>query len=104
MISDFEGLREVKETISEIKRIKAKWRSRSSNDISLFEPLPDWREIVEDIEILIKESEKLLTIANEENSRSVQVGFDDGYERGRDDGFEAGYSEAEDEFKPKDSI
>lgn len=68
-----------------------RWKDYSSDDITLFKELPEWRQIVEDIETLISYQKIILQA------------FDDGEEIGREArmeeeyglGFDAGLEEAE---------
>jgi len=55
--------------------IENRWKGYNSRDIELAKPLPDWREIVGDIEKLVSLARKVPWIADHEFSEGISTGY-----------------------------
>lgn len=68
-----------------LKAIRKRWSAWSSQDIELHQPLPEWRQILKDIEFL--SDVDLIEKAYEAGHRHAQTDYENGFADGRDEAY-----------------
>jgi hypothetical protein len=71
---------------NKFKEIVHRYKDWSSKDINLYKPLPDWRQIIEDIEYLTNQNliRKAYTNGYQDAGICYENGYSDGYDEAMD--------------------